>query len=163
MIVSRTSYGGAVAALFAFDYPHLVEKLVAICPVTRTPEQTPLYQRVFSGDYSVFAPETGKGLMQLLDALANKKVVIPEFIMNGAVKHYFNSERRSLIKTRKLLSFRIYSIFTRPKKNKIGILILKATWNLIHFGIYRPMAEKKFFGSIGLMHPNLLILQKIFS
>jgi len=154
LIVSRTSYGGAVAALFAFDYPHLVEKLVAICPVTRTPEQTPLYQRVFSGDYSVFAPETGKGLMQLLDALANKKVVIPEFIMNGAVKHYFNSERRSLIKTRKLLSFRIYSIFTRPKKNKIGI---------IHFGIYRPMAEKKFFGSIGLMHPNLLILQKIFS
>jgi pimeloyl-ACP methyl ester carboxylesterase len=96
-----TSYGGGVAALFAHDFPECVSKLILMCPVTRPPVTTALYDRVFSGDYSVFTPDSGRKLINLLRMLANKQVLAPEIIMNAAVNLNFTPARRELIHSRR--------------------------------------------------------------
>lgn len=104
----RTSFGGGVAALFAHDFPECVNKLVLMCPVTRPPVTTPLYDRVFSGEYSIFTPDSGKKLTWLLRQLANKKVLAPEVIMDAAASLNFTPERRQLIHSREA-SLHFYS------------------------------------------------------
>lgn len=89
-----------MAALFAHDFPECVAKLILMCPVTRPPVTTPLYDRVFGGDYSVFTPDNGFKLTVLLRTLANKKVMAPEVIMNAAARLNFTPERSQLIHSR---------------------------------------------------------------
>lgn len=90
------SMGGAIAGLYAAEYPQVVDRVTMMCPAMRTPEQTSvameIQRAVESGDEDTILrdcplfPQNPDEMQYLLDfAQFHKSSFIPKQILQGAV------------------------------------------------------------------------------
>ncbi len=100
------SYGGAVAGLFAHDYPEIIENLVLLCPAMKTPIPTNATKKLMDGDYSCLIPNSGSDLKNIALLVSNKSHSYPFFpktIMNTFFDLHYPIEKRQLIQNRTII------------------------------------------------------------
>lgn len=95
------SFGGAVAALFAHNYPECVLNLALLCPAIVTPVRTETCSKVMSGHFTTLIPTNGEEFINMISLLTSKTQYYPHRIMQSFVNINFTIERQSLL--RKLL------------------------------------------------------------
>ena len=98
--------GGAVAGLFAHDYPDIIQNLVLLCPAMKTPIPTTATKKLMEGDYSCLIPNSGNDLKNIALLVSNKSHSYPFFpkaIMNTVFDLHYPTEKRKLIQNRRII------------------------------------------------------------
>ena len=93
------SYGGAVAGLFAHDYPEIIENLVLLCPAMKTPIPTNATKKLMDGDYTSLIPQNGKQLANTLKLISVRFKVkyLPSKIMDSYINLSYTPQKRKLL------------------------------------------------------------------
>lgn len=108
------SFGGAVAGLYAHDYPKYVSKLGLLCPASKTPVLTETCKKLINGKYELLIPTNGKEFCQMIALLACKPQHVPERIMHSYVNLCFTPDKRTNLK--KLLTSMVVKEFNDFEK-----------------------------------------------
>lgn len=100
---NRCSFGGAVASLFAYQFPESVAKLGLLCPAVKTPILTETCLQVVGGQFEHLIPKDGPDLSNICHLLTNdyhKSLPCSDTIMQSMVNVNYAPHRRQLLRQR---------------------------------------------------------------
>jgi hypothetical protein len=99
LIIAKFKTGGAVASLFAHDYPDLVSNLALVCPAMKTPVLSEVHNKLMDGDYTSLIPQNGKQLANTLKLISVRFKVkyLPSKIMDSYINLSYTPQKRQLL------------------------------------------------------------------
>ena len=81
------SMGGAIAGLFAAQWPQRVQLVTMICPVVDSGADSEFSLRARDGDFSWLVPKSLEQLRAMLQHVSHRPVRVPTKILQGLLEH----------------------------------------------------------------------------